>query len=259
MNDKFADVVDMTYIDESENNLDIIYDFINQICNGKRLPPNDLYIQKTIPLKDIVIVRGPMIAYISMDYIDDKYFDDLSSDSGRVVGYMTVTSKYHDGSIDLDILCTNNQLIPTNQRMRVLLNEGYDKVSYNDKMMIDMLFQFMQLWYAIQILLLHPRAEIIKNKSQIIPTTRISDNSMRKSMNRRKVRYIKRYLLCTDDLNNVLNGDAKKQINRHCLSWYVIGHYRQYKNGHRVFIQGYWKGELRELKRNLDSCERIVE
>ena len=47
---------------------------------------------------------------------------------------------------------------------------------------------------------------------------------------------------------------------RKTLSWYVIGHWREYKaSGKKVFIQGYWKGEMRHLQKNLDKGRiRIV-
>jgi hypothetical protein len=45
------------------------------------------------------------------------------------------------------------------------------------------------------------------------------------------------------------------------MIWYVTGHWREYKKtGKRIFIQGYWKGALRDMKstafQNLEPRER---
>ena len=45
-----------------------------------------------------------------------------------------------------------------------------------------------------------------------------------------------------------------------CPAWYVVEHNRIYKNGKNVWIDGYWKGALRDVKRNLDEGkERRIE
>ena len=43
-------------------------------------------------------------------------------------------------------------------------------------------------------------------------------------------------------------------------AWYVIGHYRHYKNGKTGWVNGYWKGALRETKKSFDEGrQRILE
>jgi hypothetical protein len=42
------------------------------------------------------------------------------------------------------------------------------------------------------------------------------------------------------------------------MLWWVIGHWREYKNGKRVFIKGYWKGPGRYSKISPQERERIV-
>ena len=49
-----------------------------------------------------------------------------------------------------------------------------------------------------------------------------------------------------------------REYERHTLVWYVIGHWRNYGSGKRVFIQPYWKGALRNLKMSLDGRDREI-
>ena len=63
-----------------------------------------------------------------------------------------------------------------------------------------------------------------------------------------------------DGAESTFSYDDHKKINRKCLCWYVIGHWREYKNGNKIFIQGYWKGALRNAKKNYDDGrERIID
>jgi hypothetical protein len=53
----------------------------------------------------------------------------------------------------------------------------------------------------------------------------------------------------------------KRGFIRRSMIWYVTGHWREYKKtGKRIFIQGYWKGALRDMKstafQNLEPRER---
>ena len=49
-----------------------------------------------------------------------------------------------------------------------------------------------------------------------------------------------------------------KKNKRHALLWHVIGHWRTYKSGKKVFVQPYWKGALREVKNMEEAREREI-
>jgi hypothetical protein len=53
--------------------------------------------------------------------------------------------------------------------------------------------------------------------------------------------------------------EAEKTYHRKCLVWHVIGHWRTYKNGTKIFIQPYWKGVLRKVKKACDVEPRSRE
>ena len=70
---------------------------------------------------------------------------------------------------------------------------------------------------------------------------------------KRVVRYVRKHYITADDVDEVLYGKGHRDFERKTMAWYVIGHWRQYQNGTRKFIKGYWKGPLREMKRNFDG------
>jgi hypothetical protein len=59
---------------------------------------------------------------------------------------------------------------------------------------------------------------------------------------------------------DIKNAFEKRGFVRKSMIWYVTGHWREYKSGKRIFIQGYWKGALRHSKDdvipNLEPRER---
>lgn len=102
------------------------------------------------------------------------------------------------------------------------------------------------MWCAAEFALLHPTTKTVfvtpgKRKEY----SREKDESGKR---RRVVRYIRRHVLNASDVRHPL-----REVTRHCLCWYVIGHWRHLSNGRTVYVRGHWKGELRDLERNLDD------
>ena len=74
---------------------------------------------------------------------------------------------------------------------------------------------------------------------------------------RRVVRYIKKHVITAEDLEQT-SFKGKSGFTRHTPIWYVIGHWRHYSDGKKVFIKPYWKGEMRHLRIDLDGREREI-
>ena len=111
-------------------------------------------------------------------------------------------------------------------------------------------------WYAIQISLLNPLTKEIFANPKI---ERVFDPTAKKNKkNRRITKYVKKHYITRNDLDQITKVNDHN-YKRSTLAWYVIGHIRHYKNGTKKFIQGYWKGPLREFKRNFDTRERIID
>lgn len=104
------------------------------------------------------------------------------------------------------------------------------------------------IWYGVQLLLLNPRTETLfhsghKEKQY----TRSGSGKARK----RIVKYVKKHYITPECIDEALGCSGT--YSRKTMAWYVIGHWRRYKNGNIKFIQGYWKGPLRETKRSFDG------
>ena len=111
-------------------------------------------------------------------------------------------------------------------------------------------------WYGIQLALLHPSVkEVFSNPKITKVHERIGTGKDRK----RRTRYVRTHTINEGDIK-AKNSLGNSHIHRKTLAWWVIGHQRHYKNGKTRFINGYWKGPLREAKRNFDEGrDRIID
>ena len=97
----------------------------------------------------------------------------------------------------------------------------------------------MDVWYGLQLTLLNPITEevVIKAKEHPISERKIVEG---KGIKHRKVKYIKKYYFSFEDVETLIEKHRTHKVK--CPFWYVIGHWRQYKNGQRIWIKGYFKG-----------------
>ena len=113
------------------------------------------------------------------------------------------------------------------------------------------------LFYAISCALLNPIIRVIfdkkSNKRPIETGKALGKNK------RAKLRYVKYHRINFDDIDKAFE---EKGFVRKTMVWYVTGHWREYSSGKRIFIQGYWKGPLRNSKTTIESIsprEREIE
>lgn len=110
---------------------------------------------------------------------------------------------------------------------------------------------FITNYIGIQMCLLHPEYREIFGSYKTVPISESGKRLSKKAAKRQRIaRYVKYHVI---DDNKIAHYKHKRKFERKCQAWFVLGHWRQYKDGHRVFIQGYWKGPLREYKRNFDN------
>lgn len=109
--------------------------------------------------------------------------------------------------------------------------------------------QVLKLWYAFQILLLNPATKPVLMKRSGKEKLNGACMTSRKT-GKRKACYVKRHRVETDIFDRETSTDG---VDRKTLSWYVVGHWRNYQSGKKSFVKGYWKGPLRHLERNLDD------
>jgi hypothetical protein len=111
----------------------------------------------------------------------------------------------------------------------------------------------LKMWYGIQVSLLNPVIkEGFHRETHLVEKPTITTNNKKKPPIRyKKVVYLNDEFIDSDE-------QIKRIFTRKMLCWYVTGHWRNQatNNGHkRIFIQGYWKGVAREMKRS-DIRER---
>ena len=107
-------------------------------------------------------------------------------------------------------------------------------------------------WYAIQMLALHPTMREVFSSPRVAPLRKENKNRKKKQ---RVAGFIRTHYISEADIEQKCGRDFERRT----MAWYVIGHYRHYKSGRKKFIKGYWKGPLRDAKRNLDEGrERII-
>jgi hypothetical protein len=111
----------------------------------------------------------------------------------------------------------------------------------------------LETWYGIQIALLHPLVKDVFSKPRTVPLN--TGSAKAKNCGKRRVRYVKKHVINPGQIEKALCGGGAV---RHTLVWYVIGHWRKFADGRKVFIKPYWKGALREIKRSMTDREREI-
>jgi len=117
---------------------------------------------------------------------------------------------------------------------------------------------FFLSWYGIQIALLNPVLEARFHRETVPYEDKKRTNNKKKAPKR----YVKKITL--GDISDITFAKEKGSHQIKEPFWWVSGHWRnqKIKNGHkRIFIQGYWKGILREVaeEKNQEPRERVIE
>lgn len=255
---------------------------------GKRwgsLPPADIILSETVPITDMVlnikitdefmkrvmersrfkvVNRSTIGAFRVKLFKKEEYFPLLNPDSreveevtGTCVGviafYVSDFTLFFPIAISVD---ENSMTFGTSAGFL-----QYGVVKERKTMSNDMLYYLntksdvtvgrtvtamLNYWYTIQIMLLHPQISKIMASSGARGEVRLERTNPRKPKRRRAVYVRKIYI-------NEKVIDETRKVRKKCPCWRVIGHWRQYKDGKRVWIHPYWKGELRHTKKNYDE------
>ena len=126
-----------------------------------------------------------------------------------------------------------------------------------------LLSKIYEIWYTIQISMLHP---ILKNiysnpSTSIIHISSNNNKKKKKNNKKKKIVYYKKHIITDDKINKVFDEYKTSHKNqRHEMLWYVAGHWRTYKDGRKIFIKPHWKGPLRDSKNKIgiETRERVI-
>ena len=145
------------------------------------------------------------------------------------------------------------KIINSPESLEIMLNTVPESLDYILDMLKDSVARAgvaIDVWYTAQILLLNPIIEI-KYKTTVFENPLIFKNRGKNKKQPKK--YIKQITFNLDDVQ-ICNAKNKKEYKEPI--WWVQGHWREYKNGKRIFVQGYWKGPERYKKVLSEPRER---
>lgn len=149
-------------------------------------------------------------------------------------------------------------IIKVPQRIKNMSNEELLRESLEEICKIR--DTFFLSWYGIQIALLNPVLEARFHRT----TAPYEDRKTIKKNGGKKPpkRYVKKITI--DDISDLTFAKEKGHHQIKEPFWWVTGHWRNQKtkDGHkRIFIEGYWKGILREVaeEKNQEPRERVIE
>lgn len=272
-NSQISDVIKLTWQADEK-----MCDFWRDPSWSKHFVPSDLFFAETIPMMDCEIEvdetskyyperdrYGTISSYrvtIFTNY--QERIKNAHSDFGALVGAVTFKILNSNTFLILPICVIKGDWRIPATRLIALYDPQRNKCIDGNKFftmedIASFYIEYLETWYGIQISLLHPSIkEVFSNpaKELVFDYNRINKKKHRK----RITRYVKKHVVNEGMISKAINPASSKTIHRKTLAWYVIGHWRHYKNGNQVFIKGYWKGALRHLKKNLDETrERLVD
>ena len=231
--------------------------------NPHGIIPADIFFRGTIPLKDCRfeidetdLPNGYIVRYRVVIFDYDEELNHADFDTPVLVG--AVVASIGPGHLFMPLtvvrgvdylLCSGIGFHGFPQKFK----DDYGK-NVSQQEVLSGFGALLETWYGVQIALLHPTIKSVFRSSRLPDETR---NTGTYRPGKRKVKYVKVHIINKDDLENFMYG-GKKTINRHALVWYVIGHWRVYESGKKVFIKPYWKGALRDLKSAAETREREI-
>lgn len=198
-------------------------------------PPTDVLVANTVPMPDFIMKfpQYDLNVLVHTDTDSDGPAVAFSTD----IAYVAFTPNGDD------------QWVYQRWKGNNVSQDSWDDSNFQQHLFL-VATAYMELWYGIQIALLHPQLKLLFQKPV---REKIYTRKGKGRDRKRVVKYVRKHYITPEDIDEALYGHGHRDFERKTMAWYVIGHWRQYKNGTRKFINGYWKGPLREMKRNLDG------
>jgi hypothetical protein len=246
----------------------------------------DIFVSKTVPLENV----GISITYDyelpnGKKYKIDTYSiinirRDYSSRIGQKIPFGTLAQTVFIGDAYITNIyllgCTNDDnyveilsigmIYCHDFKFADIVLDYFNEIGIpEDRQLISIANKTFAVWYGSQVALLHPQVkDIIKSSST--PTSKepielAEDAGM--IIKPKKTKYVRHHVVDNNAYDRILYGvhdnDGNKAIyKRHTLSWYVIGHWRNYENGKRIFIQPHWRGPLRQIQQHTQQPKSRV-
>ena len=113
------------------------------------------------------------------------------------------------------------------------------------------------LYSIVQHLLLNRPELIVKNTMRSAPAVHTNKKQNRKQQKRRKVQTYRTITVNYEELAKIESTGPPREYS--CLAWGVIGHWRNYKDGKRVWVNTYIKGKERNKPEAYDDKEYVMQ
>lgn len=238
--------------------------------------PADIVFANTIPVKDLLIKIDPMVT-CRIVMVDDeernaaiaKMINGEDEICSVVFGVIETITTYRNQEIreyfamavmddsDIVAISTDVGIRGTKSLVDEFLNTERSQLSY-------MLFETQRLideaiicWYALQQCLLNPI--LVNYVSRYKEEVKSSRTRSKKKGKLPPKRYVKRNTILFDKMDREISINHEDKHKKKMPLWHVTGHWRTYKKtGKRIFVQGYWKGPLREYKYTDEPREREI-
>lgn len=239
--------------------------------------PADIIFANTIPVKDLMLVENNDISFVSCRIAMLNDHDRNTAISRMInseeihcvnVGVIETTVKGDNGTVKAYMemsVCDNSNLIETKWIGIELKIAGSEEDMYenlNGMEQLGIIYDMNEcinrsliVWYALQQCLLNPvLSNYVSTRKEPLEQINKKQSAAKNKKKRKPApkRYIKRNTILLDKMDNEVSINYECKSKKKTPLWHVTGHWREYKTGKKIFIQGYWKGPLREYK-NLDE------
>lgn len=227
---------------------DTVVNKVANIWNKNRkniFTPCDLINTGMLPAPDIEIRLNNEIHRVMIDpTADNSGVEWITDDRRRHLGFIVAHSlKVNKRDITIEISEDVNGYICMERA--VFLNSDSKKpesVNYFD--LCRLTHNIMNIWYGLQLLMLHPTIKYVFEHPKM--QTFYNIYSRKPGRKDRKT-----YSIKTIKITNTMLDIPNKNVdgNHHvykCPLWWVIGHKRT-KKGKVEWVRGYWKGKLKDL------------
>lgn len=120
----------------------------------------------------------------------------------------------------------------------------------------DVIYTMLAVWYGIQLALTHPVVkEVFANPNEVKRDKYEYANYHASADKKSKMKYVKKHYVTKENsidaviskkLNELNKIPRERPFTRKTLLWRVIGHYRVYPDGRKLWIAPYWKGIMKD-------------
>ena len=223
----------------------------------------DFIVGNTIPSPDIELRCGNFTAQI-MVYTPQQIFSQINEDIAEyffIAGEIKITANVNINGSPRPIT-TYSPLILNKENMHIGVHGSFiqipkmlefakeDAVMQLGELLASMREVAIATWMGVQIALLNP---IIKERTRIETVPAPADSKSKHKKGPKK--YVKRITI--GDISDMEFGEKKTKHIKEPF-WWVSGHWREYKSGKKIFINGYWKGPFREFGQIREPRERQI-